>query len=272
MILPLGLDHDERYVLGFPLHVAILVCASTAEMSLKRLPQPSWAGNAGAIGVRLRRVDTGVEVLRVEPWPIVNPEFGTPIFSLGPGECRRMLVDVSSFLPADLDRGVYALTVIYVAPPFRAESRATPIELAAPSPDEHAELERLGPELAHERSWGRWASMPPEPTELLTKPTDASDPLRFNKVLKWLMYGPEELSDVDPALLDVLHGVYEPESHALRAELSFARGDLEGFAKQAGIVEERYPGLAWWIRRIERGQSDLAYARSCRGRYCAPRP
>ncbi|WP_437878246.1 hypothetical protein [Sorangium sp. So ce513] len=259
-----SLDLDRRHVLGFPLHVAITVCADRPATCIRRLPRPSWAGNAGAIGVRLARADTGEEVVRIEPSPIVIRELGTPVFFLDPGECRRMLIDVSSFLPARLAPGPHALTIVYAAPPDRVESQPAPIELAAPGPEEQEELRRLAPELARAGSWGRWTSLPPQDGAPVTRRIERGDPLRFNRVLRYLMYGPESLCDVDPALLDVLDGVYAPEAHALRAELHAARGDAARLAEQAAIIRSRYPGLAWWIDRIEAGQSELGLVRECR--------
>ncbi|XXY48302.1 hypothetical protein WME91_50710 [Sorangium sp. So ce269] len=259
-----SLDHDRRYVLGFPLHVAITVCADRPGACIRRLPRASWAGSAGAIGVRLARADTGEEVVWIEPSGIVVRELGTPVFLLCPGACRRMLVDVSSYLPAGIEPRHHALAVVYAGPPGRVESPPVPIELAAPSPEQRRELQRLAPEIARAGSWGRWTSLPPEGGEPAAGRIAPGDPLRFNRVLRYLMYGPEPLCDVDPALLDVLDGVYEPEAHALRAELHAARGDTARLAEQAELVRSRYPGLAWWIDRIEAGQSELGFVRACR--------
>lgn len=261
-----SIDHDRRYVLGFPLHVAITVCADRPGTCIRRLPRASWAGNAGSIGVRLARADTGAVVVRTEPSPIVLRELGTPVFLLEPGACRRMLIDVSSHLPAGLEPGAYALAIVYAAPPDRVESPPVPIELEAPGPEEQEELRRLAPELARVGSWGRWTSLAPEGGAPVSGRVEPGDPLRFNRILRALMYGPEPLCDVDPALLDVLDGVYAPEAHALRAELHAARGDAARFAEQAEIIRTRYPGLAWWIDRIEAGQSELGFVRACRER------
>ncbi|WP_437310429.1 hypothetical protein [Sorangium sp. So ce388] len=259
-----SLEHDRRYVLGFPLHVALTVCADRPGACIRRLPRASWAGSAGAIGVRLARADTGEEVVWIEPSGIVVRELGTPVFRLCPGVCRRMLVDVSSFLPAGIAPGHHALAVVYAGPPDRVESPPAPIELAAPSPEQQRELQRLAPEIARAGSWGRWTSLPPEGGEPVAGRVERDDPLRFNRILRFLMYGLESLCDVDPALLDVLDGVYEPEAHALRAELHAARGDTARLAEQAELIRARYPGLAWWIDRIEAGQSELGFVRACR--------
>ncbi|WP_437665960.1 hypothetical protein [Sorangium sp. So ce1182] len=259
-----SLDHDRRYVIGFPLHVAVTVCADRPGACIRRLPRPSWAGSAGAIGVRLARADTGEEVVRIEPSAIVVRELGTPVFLLCPGACRRMLVDLSSYLPAGTEPGHHALAVVYAGPPGRVESPPVPIELAGPSPEQQRELQRLAPEIVRAGSWGRWTSLPPEGGEPVAGGVERDDPLRFNRILRYLMYGPESLCDVDPALLDVLDGVYEPEAHALRAELHASRGDTARLAEQAELIRTRYPGLAWWIERIEAGQSELGFVRACR--------
>ncbi|AUX22050.1 hypothetical protein SOCEGT47_025510 [Sorangium cellulosum] len=261
-----SIDHERRYVLGYPVHVAITVCADPPGAYLRRLPWPSWAGNAGAIGVRLVRSDTREAVVQTEPSPVVLPELGTPMFVLAPGACRRMLIDVSSYLPAGLEPGSYELAIVYDAPPDRVESAPVPIELAAPGPEEQRELQRLAPELARAGSWGRWTSLLPEdrtPVEVRVEP---GDPLRFNRIVRHLIHGPDALCDIDPDVLDVLDGVYAPEAHGLRAELYAARGDAARFAEQAAIIRAWYPGLAWWIERIEAGQSEYGFIGACRER------
>jgi hypothetical protein len=256
-----GVDHDGHYVLGFPVHVAVTVCADRPGTCLRSLPLASWAGNAGAIGVRLVEPETDRVVVESEPRPVVVPELGTSTFNLSPGACRRMLVDVSSFLPVGLSPARYDLTVIYAGPPDRVESSPMAIDLAPPSAEEREDLDRLEPARARAGSWGRWTNSPPLRGEPAEPPRGPLDPLRYNRVLRYLMYGPEKLSAIDPALVDVLHGVYEPESHALRAELYAARGDAVRFAEQAAIVRASYPGLAWWIDRLEAGRSELAFGR-----------
>lgn len=261
-----SIEHEPRYVLGYPVHVAITVCADRPGVCLRRLPRASWAGGAGAIGVRLARAATGEVIVATEPSPVVLRELGTPVFLLAPGACRRMLIDVSSFLPARLEPGHYTLSVIYDAPPDRVESAPVPIELAAPDRAQRRELDRLAPELARVGSWGRWTLLPPEDHAPVGLHVEPADPLRFNRIVRYLMHGPDALCDVDPAVLDVLDGVYAPEAHALRAELYAARGDRARFAEQAAIIRTRYPGLTFWIERIEAGQSELGFVRACRER------
>jgi hypothetical protein len=257
------IDHDGRYVLGFPVHVAITLCAQHPGTCIRGLPLASWAGNAGAIGMRLDEPETGRVVVETDPFPVVLPELGTSTFTLAPDACRRMLVDISSFLPADLEPGRYDLALLYGTPLGDIESPAVRIELAAPSAAEREELVRLEPELARAGSWGRWTNLPPRRGERAMLPHGPGDPLRFNRVMRYLMYGPEKLSEVDPSLIELLHGVYEPESHALLAELYAARGDATRFGEQAAIVRASFPGLAWWMDRLEAGRSEIT---SVRGR------
>jgi hypothetical protein len=239
------------------------VCADYPGTGLMGLPLPSWAQNAGAIGIRLVDSDTGKVVVKVEPSPIVLPELGMSIFTLAPGICRRMLFDISAYLNANVSPEHYDLAVIYAASPHRVESPVVPIELLAPSDTEREELDRCKPVLTRAGSWGRWTNLPPPDGGPVEPPTDSHDPLRFNRILRYLMYGPTELSVVDPAVIELLHGVYEPESHALLAELYWARQDAARFAEHAAIIRTSFPGLAWWIERIEAGRSEIAFVRRC---------
>lgn len=258
-------DYDRRYVLGFPVHVAMTLCADYPGSVLMSLPLATWAGNGGTIGIRLIDPATGRVLVKTEPSPVALPELGTSTFSLPPGGCRRMLTDVSSHLPGNLDPGYYDLRVIYAALLERVESPVVLIELVAPNAQQRKTLNRLKPELTRLGTWGRWTSLPPPGgAAAIVPPTDPLDPLRFNRILRYLMYGPTELWDVDPALLDILHGIYEPESHALVAELCAARGDAQGFAEQAEIIRTSFAGLMWWIKDIEAGRSHIPFARRCR--------
>ena len=101
---------------------------------------------------------------------------------------------------------------------------------------------------------------------MLSLPRGPLDPLRFNRVMRYLMYGPEELAVVSPSIVDVLHGIYEPESHAILAELYAARRDVARFTEEEEIVRTSFPGLAWWMDEIASGHSELAFVRVMRPR------
>ncbi|MGK3968477.1 hypothetical protein WMF38_30390 [Sorangium sp. So ce118] len=103
----------------------------------------------------------------------------------------------------------------------------------------------------------------PARTSRLAPPTDRGDPLRYPRLIKYLIHGPEGLDTMDPALLNVLDGVFAPEAYGLAAELLAAR-DPGAFAGYAQQVKAAYPGLAAWIDAIAAGQSEIAWARSHR--------
>ena len=80
-------------------------------------------------------------------------------------------------------------------------------------------------------------------------------------MVKRLLCGAAPLHEADPAALNVLTGLYAPEGRALQAELYRLRGDGERYdAIRSGLLRET-PGLAWWVRMIDRGGS---YLRSLR--------
>jgi hypothetical protein len=259
----LAIDHERHHVLGYPLHVGITVRANSPTASLKRLPLASPSGDAGAIGIHLTAAGAPPEAARARPGPVLDGDFA-PTFDLEPGSSRRMLVDLSHHLPAGLAPGHYLLKVVYSARIGHAESPPVPVELSAPSPEEQAALDRLAPAVERAGSWSRWTYLPSGGDDPDAWP-GPRDPLRFNRVLRALMFGREELSRVSPARLDVLAGVYEPESHALRAELFHARGDQARFSEEAEIIRARWPGLLWWIEKIASGRSEIAFMRASYG-------
>lgn len=281
-LAPLELDHERHYVIGFPVHVAITLATDDPDAILNMMPLPSLAGNAGAMGVLLAKAGDGEVAARFEPSPVVSRELHTPMFTLQGSERRRMLVDLSPFLPADLAPGHYTMKVVYASRSDRVESPVVPVELSRPSPEEQRDLERLAPSLEQAGSWGAWTYEPPVGDELealLTDPGAIStglraapyplaplsrDPLRYNRTVRHLTFGPEELHEVDPARLDVLRGVYLPEAHALRAELFAARGDAERFAAEAELIRATHPGLGWWLDAIAAGESEITFTRSLR--------
>jgi hypothetical protein len=92
--------------------------------------------------------------------------------------------------------------------------------------------------------------------------------------MRFLMYGPTELADVDPAMFDVLGGVYAPDAEALRAEVLAARGDRAALAKQLALARAATPGLGPWLASIESGTSFLGWMRdqTRKRRRHSPRP
>jgi hypothetical protein len=133
------------------------------------------------------------------------------------------------------------------------------VVIRAPTEGEAKELARLQPELRRAGSWGGWTFLrPPEP---LAGEVAASDPLRFNRLVRVLAFGPRPLNKDDLARLDVLSGFYAPEAAALRPELLHVIGDRAGFHRAAADLVEQYPDLAWRAAEIGADGSLIGWQR-----------
>jgi hypothetical protein len=130
--------------------------------------------------------------------------------------------------------------------------------LRAPSHDEELQLDALRPEIEDSETWGMWMLARPADPGSLSLPAGKTDPLRFNRTMRYLLYSPR--LDVD--VFDILDGIYAPEAQALRAEVWQALGDTESLERQISYMKTRYPGLNWWTEEIAIGQGRIAFYRS----------
>ncbi|WP_063816003.1 hypothetical protein [Sorangium cellulosum] len=258
-----GIDVEPEYVLGFPVYVGMTIGSAPPSASLMRLPLPSPAALRGAVGLRLWRPGEAEPFFEEAPTAVVDPELSAPSFRLRAGEIRRLLVEISELLPDDLSAGAVDGQLLYGAPPHIAESARGRLLFREPMDAERASLDELRTEVEAAGSFGRWLRRPPSDPSRLAPPTDRGDPLRYPRLIKYLIHGPEGLDTVDPALLNVLGGVFAPEAYGLAAELLAAR-DPGAFAGYAQQVKAAYPALAAWMDAIAAGQSEIAWARSHR--------
>jgi hypothetical protein len=264
-LAPLEVEHDDEYVIGFPVYVGVTVSSPRGGPSFNRLPLATMFRLHGAFGLTLTPHGTSEPTHTVDASPSVGRTHAAPSFDLGSGASRRMLVDVGDLLPDDLAPGEYTLTLAYggrmafrVSAPFTARWR---------EPDAHelATLARLSPERDRHGTWGQWTFGPPDHPRDAALPVNARDPLRFNRLVRSLLYGPDALAQVDPSALDVLDGVFTPEADAMRAELAAAR-DPSQRAALASTLAMQYPELYAWAEDIRHARGVFAWADAQRRR------
>jgi hypothetical protein len=266
-----GLDvaHDDEYVAGFPVHVA-LTLHGDPRAELPRLPRPDWRSLYGAVGLKLLdpAADEGRPlVFSQEAAPLVDDELRLPQMTIPAGGVVRMLVDLSTILGGVAHpprAGAFHARITYAASPgpYLQREAGFALVVRAPSSLEEHVLEALAVDA--KRGWGAWAREPPPAADAahLTSKIAADDPLRFLRVLRFLMFGPVELRDVELSMFDVLTGVYAPEAEALRAEVLAARGDRVALAAQLAKVRAATPGLEPWLASIEQNASYVPWMRA----------
>jgi hypothetical protein len=263
----LTLAHDAEYVAGFPVHVALTLAGDPIH-AMPRLPNPDWRALHGAVGLTLAdAADPSRVLLRAEARPLVDEEIRSPKVDLPRGASVRMLVDLNDRLAGAAKPGSYVATVEYAADRSPALRRAAtfPLTLRRPTAGEQHVLAALA--AASRDGWGAWATAKPrDPAEgaLLTGRVDPDDPLRFLRIMRFLMYGSAPLADVDLATLDTLGGVYAPDAEALRGEVLAARGDQAALQATLARARAATPGLWPWLDAIETRTTFLGWVRKHR--------
>jgi len=261
-IVVVGFDHEREYVAGFPVFVALTV-AARRKGTYFYLPMANFAGLGGAIAVSLVNADDGSRTAQfIPPPPHTDPEEMTGwLFQLTGSEQRRMLIDLSPIIPADIAPGIYHLTVGYHGGDGLAWSEWVQVKVRAPTAEDLARRAEVAGDRTADTEWPAWVQQPPADPARLTSAVRAGEPLRFVVLLRWLLHGPA-LAEVDPAVFSALDGVYAPESLALVAEVMRARGDQGALHRVLAELDERYPGLAWWARSLRESDGQIVWRRS----------
>jgi hypothetical protein len=251
-ILPV--EHLPEYVIGFPVYVAITV-RSQPDSSFNRLLFADLADLRECIGVEITGKDAA-STKRYVPKPIIDEESGLFPMRLKPGESRRMLADVSPLTGLTIPEGEYMVCFSFVTTKEAFAAEPVRIRFRKPTAAENAMKDAVAKDRSKFSNWAEWSvTCPPEPVS--AREIRAGHPLTFSLLLRHLLCGAEPLNQVDPALLDVLNGLYAPERDALKAELYHARGDEANYKRLRSQILLGTPGLAWWIRMIDEGGAFL---------------
>jgi hypothetical protein len=252
--------HQPRYVIGFPAYVALTVMAQPRSASVP-MPAVGWMGAQGSVGVSVTDRQTGRRVFHSQPLNIFDQDLGQMSERLHPGERRRVLIDLDEVLPETLRPGSYDVRVSFGPETLRATSAPVRLNFRDPTARERTLRAQLAAELEDNGSWGQWTYLQSPDPKNIRRPWGRDDPLRFNWIMRELIYGDEPLGAFPLERLDALDGMFEPEREALRAEILKARGETAAAARQIAYVKHTYPALTDWMNRLIAGQSDIAWAR-----------
>ena len=246
LVIP-PVEHFAEYVIGFPMHVVITV-VSPPNVTFNGLRFADFLDLRECIGAEIAGPDGYAAKYRPTP----DAE-GRPLGDAGrlaSGESHRMLVDVSPYF-VRASEGQYQASFSFLDS-YRAYTAPTvTFLLRLPTAEEAALLTAVAPDRPGFVTWGEWTTHCP--AALYPDLVGQDHPLRFNLVVRELLCGATPLDRVDPAALDVLTGLYAPEARAMQAELYRIREDRGGYDAIRSRLLRETPGLAWWIRMIDRG-------------------
>jgi len=252
---------EPVYVVGFPAYSALTIATDRPNASIAA-PWAGWQSSNGMVGVTLMHAGSVRVIHETEPLAVADPAGGVPVTRLDMGASRRMLVDLTEVLPGPLDPGSYDAVIHFGPATTRAVSAPVRLAFRPPTDRERHVLESVADEVAERRSWGQWTFLPPEHRDRLRRAWGPDDPLRFNWVLRELLYGKSKLRDIPLDRVDMLDGLFAPEREALRAELLAARDMPAELVAQVDRVRRDHPGLTYWMDEIVDGASEIAWIRN----------
>jgi hypothetical protein len=251
----LVVEHEAEYVVGFPAYVAFALRAAKQGAAVHYLPIESWRGARDAIGLRVRRGEHVVEKDEPDGADMTNQD-GTKGLKVPMGGETRVVVDLAERF-AHIPPGSYRVEVGYGTKKRHAWSAAFPLVLRKPDEEETKDLALYRASGA--KGWVAWTESPAGP---VTPPRGKRDPLRLNKTLRYVYFGPE-LDALDLSVLDALDGMWAPERDALRAEILALR-DPARAEKLAGDVAAKHPGLWEEMKSVAGGIGPVKYFRAQR--------
>lgn len=258
--ITLTLSCDREYVAGFPFIVEVEL-RNVATNLIESLRRFGLFDAPGKVAFVLR--GEGHEWT----WPPESPELdGEPTgMGFGPGTAWLALQDLSDLHP-DVPPGHYRLSASAVFSGAVAESTSVAFDVRAPSEGDRATAARLRASNDLKKpSWRTFVrqnwSTPDLSGLSASARTDVAHHLAYYLYLHKVAYGPTPIAALDPdEPWRFAEGVLNGEAALARLEiLSAAHSGHAGGVEKA--ILERWPGLAWRVEEIRRGQGLLTELR-----------
>lgn len=255
----IAVEAEARYVLGYPILVAVILHNETVDTDFLDLPE---------LGLLLP-IDSLAAVLQ--------PIKGGPIVRLGPsftffdqglfrtelmaGEVKRMLIDLTQF-GQPLSPGEYHLSLfIFSRPGVSRSSSLVRVEFVEPSIEEKIEadrLRRLGlrTNVVDYGSWQPFLTNNWNTVSLSeTIGEEASHQLALHLFLHKAAYGPEPLEHFPLDVLRKLQGpVLSAEAASLEYEILAVRGNKTELEITRSRLLQTWPGLKARLKQIDNGE------------------
>lgn len=252
-------EADPEYRVGFPMVVAVTLRNTTVGTTWSTLP----AFDLLALSVPVqftfvtasgRRIDLPTRSLRGGEGP---PDG----ISLGPGEARTMLFDISELDPP-LTPGAYTLESLYRTRHGSYPAPPLPVAIVAPSHEDGVNAARLrSAQNAPEPSWSRFLDEGRADLPEVELSPEGWRALAFHESVHRAVYGHLALKAIDPALFDGFKaGPLAGEAALIRLELWLARGDGRAARVREKLLVQ-WPGLRWRVEEIDAGRGWLAVLR-----------
>jgi len=261
----LTVQAEERYLIGFPLIIAITIANDTKDHRFYQLPKADLIRASGPLGISL--VGT-LGANRYDRQPSAFDE-GSSGMSLMPGEQKTLLLDVTNFgFPLAAD--TYAVTVNIRAANHDVTSEPVRITLIAPPARDSAEAVRLRALGRPSPDTGAWAPFLTNNwnTVRVSPELDprAREQLSLHLFLHYALYGPHPIDKLGTdRLAEIRQASLAPEVEALSFEIRAPQ--LDEVRRKALFNEtvKRWPGIRFRLERALEGEGWLHIYRDAVG-------
>lgn len=254
------LEAEERYLLGFPIVIAVTFENATEDTHFLSLPELSLLLTYSPVAIQMEPVGGGVP-LSVRP----SSEEGVPDITLHPGEKKRMALDLSN-LGLNIQPDTYSLTLAIHINEYSRSSNSVEVEFVMPSLEDAIEatrLRRLGVSPTDTGAWAPFLTRNWNTVEVWSElDPDAARQLALHLFLHRAFYGPDDVGEVDLSALKTFEGpVMSAEIPMLEFEILHAGNDV---IERDGLGQEilrKWPGLNHRLQKILQGRGLLTTGR-----------
>ncbi|MEZ0469751.1 hypothetical protein [Luteimonas salinilitoris] len=264
--LSISVASEPRYVLGYPILVAITLRNDSADTDYLNIADLGLVNPIDSLAVNIVPSNGG-PARRLGPSFTFRDQdlFRTTLMSK---QSRRMLVDLSQF-GQSLDKGKYQVRFsVYISAGAFASSPPVEMEFIEPSSKEGIEaarLRRLGLR-ANAEDYGSWQPFLTNNWESISASEEIGEPTRRQLSLHLFLhraaYGQESIANLSMDGLGKLQGsVLSPEAACLEYELLAARLPKPELASRRAEVLQKWPELETRLDKIDAGEGLLTTLR-----------
>ena len=260
-LVHLAVDAEPKYLLGFPVVVAVTFDNSRHTWNHYGLPMIDLFTEGAVLELELEPVAEG-KAMRTGSLP---SDAWRATFDLGPGEVRRMTWDLTN-IGIPMDPGVYRLALRLRFAGRESASAPVTVEFVQPPSDQAAEATRLrrpGRTSFDSGSWvpfllDNWTTVDLAPC----LGAMARRQLALHLFLHRSIYSSTATALLDASSLRTLGGrILGPEAGALEYEILHARGDFHARDALGGTILKEWSGMAQRLEGARNGRGTIATGR-----------
>ena len=255
------LETEKRYLLGFPIVIAVTFENTTEDVHFLDLPELGLLLTYAPIAIQMDPIGDGVS-FGTQP---SSEEMGVPSMTLDPGEKKRMALDLSNF-GMNIQPGTYSLNLTISINEYSRRSNSVEVEFVMPSLEDMLEatrLRRLGVSPTDTGAWAPFLKRNWNTVEVSSELSpDAGRQLAMHLFLHRAFYGPDGVGQVELSALKAVDvPVISTEILVLEFEVFNASNDVIARDRLGQEILSKWPELHHRLQQILQGGGLLTTGR-----------